>query len=137
MKHLVIFTRSAARFGFALLLAMTAQPGLTVSPRGPIISGGVQEELLVGQAGNPAYLDKNCQRTTEGWDTWQVAYRRSFEGGAKPYWFSVAKYQDDASLLCISKPGYLQGSVYPSASCKVSSLVKSSRKATRHRFSSL
>jgi hypothetical protein len=113
MKHLIIFTRSSARFGFALLLAMPAQPGLTVSPRGLIISGGVQEEHLVGQAGNSVYLDQNCQRTTEGWDTWKVEYRRTLDVGGQQYWFSRAQYQDGASLLCISRPGYLQGKRLP------------------------
>lgn len=109
MRHLVTFNRFAATSGLALLVAMTAQPGVTASPKAQIISGRAQEEILVSQSGTPIYLDKDCQRTPGVWGTWQVVYRRSFDVRGQPYWFSVGKYQDGSSLLCISSPGYLQG----------------------------
>ncbi|AFY27489.1 hypothetical protein Cyagr_0290 [Cyanobium gracile PCC 6307] len=109
MRSPMPFTQHGVLIALALQVVMSTQAGLTASPTTPKMSGKGHQEHLVRQSGNAVYLDKNCQRATEGWDAWQVAYRRSFDVGGQPYWFSVAKYQDGSSLLCISRPGYLQG----------------------------
>jgi hypothetical protein len=103
------FTKHGVLIALALQVVMSTQAGLTASPTAQDMSGKENQELLISQAGNAVYLDKDCQRSAARWDTWQVAYRRSFDVGGQPYWFSVAKYQDGSSLLCISQPGYMQG----------------------------
>ena len=72
-------------------------------------------QLLI-QRGSTVYLDRQCRRTAEGWDqvllppnAWRVAYRQSFTAQGKEYWLVYGKYQDGASLLCITSPGYKNG----------------------------
>jgi len=67
-------------------------------------------EPLLSQAAGTVFLDTKCRRVAEGFDTWRVKYRRSFQvASGEQYWFVVGQYQDGASLLCVTKPGYAQG----------------------------
>jgi hypothetical protein len=66
-------------------------------------------ELLLSQAPAAVSLNTNCQQVAERWDTWRVDQRYAFQAGGQSYWFVVATYQDGASRLCLTRPGYAQG----------------------------
>ena len=66
-------------------------------------------KAMLAQAGGTVHLNDKCRRVAEGFGTWQVRYRRPFQSSGEQYWFVVGQYQDGASLLCITKPGYAQG----------------------------
>lgn len=70
----------------------------------------LNSEMLISQAGSAVYLNDNCQRVAEGWNTWRVDERYPFQAAGQLYWFVLARYQGDASArLCLTRPGITQG----------------------------
>jgi hypothetical protein len=69
--------------------------------------------LLLSQAPAAVSLNDNCQRVAEGWGTWRVDQRYAFQAGGQSYWFVVARYEDGASRLCLTRSGYAHGVPLP------------------------
>ena len=65
--------------------------------------------FLLSQAATAVHLNENCQRVAEAWNTWRVDERHPFQAGGQTYWLVIAKYQDGASRLCMTRPGFIQG----------------------------
>jgi hypothetical protein len=91
--------------GTASLLTLAAQSSAASTPH-----PAQYPERFLSQASTTVYLNNKCRRVAEGFDTWQVRYRRPFKvASGEQYWFVVGQYGDGASLLCVTRPGYAQG----------------------------
>ena len=70
--------------------------------------------LLVTLMCNPSwgaevYLDRQCKRANDSRDAFRVDFRRNIQPGGQPYWFSMGRYADGASIFCLTQPNYTQG----------------------------
>jgi hypothetical protein len=90
------------------LILQAALIGAAQASAAPLPSA--KPEALLSQAAITVYLNDKCRRVAEGFDTWQVRYRRPIQvASGEQYWFVVGQYGDGASLLCVTRPGYAQG----------------------------
>lgn len=102
---------SSLLIGAALMGSIAGQPLVTAAHY-----RNHADYQLLSQRDSTVYLNRQCRRTAEGWNqelmplnTWRVAHRQSFMAQGREYWFVYGMYQDGASLLCVTLPGYKNG----------------------------
>jgi hypothetical protein len=97
--------------GAILLLSFAGSAAASAAPH-PVD----KPDTLLSQARETVYIDNKCRRTAQGWNqvllppnSWRVAHVSPFEARGQNYWLVFGKFQDGSSLLCVTRPGYMNG----------------------------
>lgn len=97
---------------WSILLLSFAGPAADSAAPHPV----AEPDTHLTQASETVYIDAKCRRTAQGWNqvllppnSWRVAHVSPFEARGQNYWLVYGMYQDGGSLLCVTRPGYMNG----------------------------